>query len=108
MEKLTAQNLKNLKHGDIVYQFKGINESKLHFVGKMPNNKNYLIFCQGEHLQFLYINPKTEQFKNDWYGSKLSIEEIGNIIILNIDYKIQYYINQKKLIKEIYVNKVES
>ena len=107
MEKLTAQDLTELKHGDTVYQFKGIQERKLHFVGKMPNCKNYLIFCEGEHLEFLYINEKTSEFKHDWYSSKLSSEDIGNIIISNIDAKIQSLIDDKENVKDIYFkNKV--
>lgn len=105
MKKLTAQDLKKLKHGDTVYQFKGIQERKLHFVGKMPNCENYLIFCEGEHLEFLYINEKTSEFKHNWYSSKLSSEEIGNIIIFNIDAKIEALVRDKKNVKNIYLNK---
>ena len=102
MKKLTAQDLRELKHGDTVYQFKGIQERKLHFVGKMPNCNNYLIFCEGEHLELLHISEKTGDFKYDWYSSKLSSEEIGEILILNIDKKIEDLKKDKENIKEIY------
>ena len=102
MKKLTANDLRDLKHGDCVFQFKGIQERKLHFVGLMPNCKNYLIFCEGEHLEFLYINEKTNEFKYDWYLETLSSEEIGKIIISKIDDKIQSLIEDKKNVKEIY------
>lgn len=102
MKKLTANDLRNLKHGDCVLQFKGIQERKLHFVGIMPNNPSYLIFCEGEHLEFLYINEKTNIFKYDWYFETLSGEEIGKIIISKIDEKIESLIEDKKNVKEIY------
>lgn len=103
MEKLTAQDLKELKHGDTVYQLKSTQEIKLHFVGKMPNNENYLIFCNGEHLEYLYINEKTNSFKHDWYSSKLSIKELGIIIISNIEKKIEELMKDKENVKDIYL-----
>ena len=102
MKKLTANDLRDLKHGDCVFQFKGIQERKLYFVGLMPNCKNYLIFCDGEHLEFLYINEKTNEFKYDWYFETLSSEEIGKIIISKIDDKIARLTQDKQNVKEIY------
>lgn len=102
MKKLTAQDLRELKHGDTVYQLKGVQERKLHFIGKMPNCHDYLIFGEGEHLEFLHISEKTGDFKYDWYSSKLSSEDIGEILILNIDKKIEDLKKDKENIKEIY------
>jgi len=107
MKKLTANDLRNLKHGDCVFQFKGIQERKLHFVGKMPNNKNYLIFCEGEHLEHLYIN-NVDNFKWDWYSESLSSEEIGLIIISKIDDKIKSLIDDKNNVREIYLKNSSS
>ena len=105
MKKLTANDLRNLKHGDCVFQFKGIQERKLHFVGMMPNNPCYLIFCEGEHLEFLYINKKTNEFKYDWYFESISSEEIGKIIISKIDEQIAKLKQDKQNVKEIYFEK---
>ena len=105
MKKLTANDLRNLKHGDCVFQFKGIQERRLHFVGKMPNCPSYLIFCRGEHLEHLYINEKTNNFNYEWYSGTLSSEELGKIIIAKIDEKIQSLIDDKENVKEIYFKK---
>lgn len=48
MKKLTSEDLRNLKHGDVVYRFKETYNKKLYFVGKDPENENALIFCDGE------------------------------------------------------------
>lgn len=80
MKKLTADDLRALKWGDKVYRFKGKDYRVLRFVGIMPGNKNYLIFCEGEYLEHLYISPKDNSFKWDWYP-EMEMPEIGKLLI---------------------------
>jgi hypothetical protein len=105
MEKLTAQDLMDLRHGDSVYQFKGIDSRRLHFVGKMPKNENYLIFCDGQHLEFLYIDEKTGVFKHDWYSPTIPKKEIAFVIISKIDMAIERLAQDRENVKDIYFKK---
>ena len=94
MNKLTVQDLRSLKPGDKVYKNSGLTFRTLHFVGNMqPNSPNYLIFCDGEHLEHLYISDKDDSFRGDWYNSKF----VGEI-------KIKHLKEQIESINNIYIN----
>lgn len=104
MKKLTSEDLRNLKHGDVVYRFKETYNKKLYFVGKDPKNENALIFCDGEYIERLYIN-KNGEFNYDWYDVSLTSEDTGDIILSYIDNEIVSLIKQKDYVKEIYFKK---
>lgn len=101
MKKLTYKDFNNLKHGDEVFRFRGIDYRKLSFVGTMPKNKNYLIFCEGEYLTFLYINTDGT-FKDNWFFTDTSLFEIGKELIKNCNLKIKSLKSDIKNIKDIY------
>lgn len=106
-KKLTAEQLQNLSYGDAVYKFQGVNCRKLRFVGKMPGNEAYLIFCEGEHLEHLYIHTdKTFNvqgvFRGDFYSGDLTSEDIGKLTIEYIDAKIEDLKRDRKYTEEIY------
>jgi len=98
MEKLTAEQLKALKHGDKVYRFDGHNFRRLYFVGLMPKSPDYLIFCDGEYLTHLYISSKDNTFRNEWYDGNYDSEFVGNQMIARLEKDIQN-------IREIYIEK---
>ncbi len=89
MKKMTADDLKNLKHGDRVYRWDGFNSRKLDFVGFMPRTERYLIFCDGEYLTHLYISPTDEKFYNEWYNGKYDPKFIGDLIINKLKAQIE-------------------
>jgi len=84
MEKLTANDLLSLKYGDKVYFRKGSYTITFRYVGRMPSSERYLIFSNGENLKHLYISPKDDSFRGEWYGGvfddkfiiKIRIEEL--------------------------------
>lgn len=81
MEKLTAETLKKLNHGDQVYRVSGLRIKSLKYVGRMPGSpEKYLIFCDGEYLTHLYIG-KDGEFKDDFYKGEYDSEFMGNILI---------------------------
>jgi len=99
MEKLTAEQLKALKHGDKVYRFDGRYFRRLYFVALMPNSPDYLIFCDGEYLTHLYISSKDNTFRDEWYdGSNYDSEFVVDQMIARLEKDIQS-------LKEIYIEK---
>jgi hypothetical protein len=102
MKKLNATDLRNLKHGDKVYQFKHYTERRLYFVGLMPRSSNYLIFCDGEHLEYLYVHTDGT-FKYDWYNGDITSKDIGEILLLKTDEEIKRLEKSKQSIKDIYI-----
>lgn len=97
MKKLEAKDLRNLKHGDIVYRFNNGDFRKLLFVSKMPKDDTYLIFCDGEYLTHLFINPKNDSFKYDWYTGEYDSNFVSNL-------KIDYLKGRIESIKRIYID----
>ena len=102
MKRLTSEDLNRLQYGDIVYKFKGVDYRKLHFVAKMPNDKSYLIFCEGEHLEHLYIHTDGT-FRGDFYSGEVTLEDLGKLLIENIDNKIEDLKRDRKYTEEIYI-----
>lgn len=66
---LKAEDFDDLVWGDTVWRSEGLEWRKLRFVGRMPGSpKEYFIFCDGEHLEHLYISTKSGRaFKGEWY-----------------------------------------
>lgn len=97
MRKLTAEDLRNLKVGEKVYRHSGRSFRKLHFVGIMqPADPNYLIFCEGEHLEHLYISRKDDSFRDDWYGGEYDSKFVGELKIKQLEREIES-------VKQIYI-----
>lgn len=102
MKKLTAEDLHNLKHGDEVYRFINSNGfRRLLFVSKMPKDANYLIFCDGEYLTHLYINPKDNSFRDDWYSGEYNERFEGELMIKYLEEKVES-------LKRIYLSETET
>lgn len=78
MEKLNEEQLRNLKWGDKVYKFDRDSFRGLYFVGKMPKGENYLIFCDGEYITYLYIS-KDGSFQNEWYAGEYDSKFVGEL-----------------------------
>lgn len=97
MKKLTAEDLRNLNPGEKVYRQSGRNFRKLYFVGIMqPADPNYLIFCDGEHLEHLYISRKDNSFHDNWYGGEYDRIFVGELKIKQLEKEIES-------VKEIYI-----
>lgn len=97
MKKLTAEDLRNLKIGTKVYRCTGRGFRGLHFVGIMqPADPNYLIFCDGEHLEHLYISRKDDSFHDTWYGGEYDSKFVGELKIKQLEREIES-------VKEIYI-----
>lgn len=80
MEQLTADQLKELKHGDKVYRFEDGMFRKLYYVARIPKCENYLIFCDGTYLTYLFINSNNN-FIGAWYGGKYDSEKVKKIMV---------------------------
>lgn len=93
MEKMTLEDFADLKHGDTVFKDDGASIRSLRFVGIMPDNINYLIFCRGEYLTYLYL-PK---YANNWWIGEYNPKFIGKLLIARLNAKI-------RSIKAIYFN----
>lgn len=97
MKQLTAEDLKSLKIGEKVYRCSGRSFRKLYFVGIMqPADPNYLIFCDGEHLEHLYISRKDDSFYDDWYGGEYDRIFVGELKIKQLEKEIES-------VKQIYI-----
>lgn len=94
MKKLTAEDIRALQHGDVVYRWDGTTFRKLSFVAPMPNVDRYFIFCNGTYLTYLYIST-ADNFTDDWYGGKYDSTFVGNLKIEALESRI-------KSIKKIY------
>jgi len=89
MKKLTAEDLFALEHGDRVLRFNGTKHRRLTYVGRMPRSKNYLIFCDGQHLEHLYISTKDNTFYSEWYGGEYDGKFVGNLLVEKYKKKIE-------------------
>lgn len=96
MKKLEAEDLFALQHGDRVHRLDGTKFKRLTYVARMPRTKNYLIFCEGEYLTHLYINPKDNSFYCEWYGGEYDAKFLGKILIEKLKKEI-------KAIEDIYL-----
>ena len=97
MKELNVEDFKNLKHGDRVYRFMNFQCRYLDFVGFMPRNECYLIFCDGEYLTYLYISKKDNSFRGKWYSGQYDAKLVGNLLR-------QQYLDEIKIIEEVYLN----
>ena len=95
MKKLTAQDLQNLKPGEKVYRVSNAQTRRLEFVGPIPSCKNYLIFCDGEYLTYLYIRDNGD-FRDEWYGGEYDSKFLGLL-------RIEKLKEQIKSVNRIYV-----
>lgn len=83
MEKITAEQLLNLKYGDKIYLVNKSYADSFRYVGRMPSSERYLIFSCGETLKHIYVN-EDGTFRGNWYIGewndefciKLRIEEL--------------------------------
>jgi hypothetical protein len=100
MTKMTADDLRALRHGDKVFYGSGYNLRSLRYVGRMPSSEeHYLIFCDGEFLMHLYIGHD-HTFRGDWYVGEYDSEFAGN-------YKKDWHLQQIESIERIYLKKDE-
>lgn len=91
IKKLTANDLRSLKYGDKVYRNDGgVIYRTLTFVALMPRSPNYLIFCDGEYLTHLHINPDNDRFAGTWYDADLTIDEMDQLSIEYYQDKIDF------------------
>lgn len=81
MKKLTADRLRNLKHGDTAIRWNGVSFRELRFVGLMPSCSNYLIFSDGEYLTHLYIDEKDNSFNADWYSGEYDSNLVAELML---------------------------
>lgn len=88
MKKLDSKQLKSLNWGDKVYRFDRWDFRKLYFVGKMPRSENYLIFCDGDYLTYLYIN-KDDSFSYDWYSGEYDSKFVGELKLKELKSRIE-------------------
>jgi hypothetical protein len=105
MNKLTAQDLRDLKPGEKVYRVTNDQTRRLEFVGPIPSCKNYLIFCDGEYLTYLYISDMGE-FRDEWYGGEYDSKFLGLLRIEKLKKEIKsvnrIYVMSDKEFKESY------
>jgi hypothetical protein len=98
MTKMTADDLRRLRHGDRVHYGNGSNIRSLQYVGRMPRSEeHYLIFSEGEFLMHLYIGHD-DKFRGDWFMGKYDSEFVGN-------YLKDWHLERIKGIDEIYLKK---
>ncbi len=89
MKKMTHNDLLSLSHGDSVVKVSGIRHRGLKYVGRMPGaDDRYLIFCDGEHTEHLYIS-KDGTFYHDWYSGEYDREFLGKLLIQAHQKKIE-------------------
>lgn len=96
MKQMILEEFKRLKHGDIVHKIYGYKCRSLTFVGIHPNNDNYIIFCDGEYTESLYLFKGLE----GWYIGEYDEKFIGNILT-------KIFKREIKSIKKIYLKKEE-
>lgn len=96
MKELSVDDLRSLKWGDKVYRISGGNHRGLRFVGFMPGSPCYLIFCDGEYLEHLYINEKDNSFRGKFYGGEYNSKFIGELLK-------EYYLGRVDDIERIYI-----
>jgi hypothetical protein len=87
MNKMRAEDLRGLKHGDKIYRNSGFEFIGLDFVGFMPRNEGYLIFCKGEYLTHLYIGTD-DIFRGDWYSGEYDSKFVGKLRIEYLEDRI--------------------
>jgi len=98
MTKMTADDLRRLRHGDRVHYGNGSSMRGLRYVGRMPSSEeHYLIFCKGEFLTHLYIGHD-HTFRGDWFMGKYESEFAGN-------YEKDWHLQQIESIERIYLKK---
>jgi len=98
MTKMTADDLRRLRHGDTVFYGNGSTLRSLRYVGRMPSGEaHYLIFSDGEFLKHLYLG-RDGSFHDDWFMGAYDNEFVGNYIIENYQKKIES-------IRKIYLEK---
>ena len=73
MEKITAEQLLNLKYGDTIYLVSKSYADNYRYVGRMPSSERYLILSHGETLKHIYVN-KDGTFRGNWYIGEWSDE----------------------------------
>jgi hypothetical protein len=97
MQKLTANDLLNLKYGDTITQVKNNGyASQYRYVGRMPSSpNNYLILSAGEKLIHIYI-PSTgilKEVDDCWYGGDFDVNFTDKLMI-------EYHEKQIELLKK--------
>ena len=97
MKKLTPEQLLELVWGNVVWKFDGYNMRKLYFVGKDPRSERSLIFCDGSHIERVYVDKDTSRFTGKIYEGPWDSKFHGELMI-------QYHQEQIKVVKEIYID----
>jgi hypothetical protein len=98
MTKMTADDLRRLRHGDKVFYGNGASMRGLHYVGRMPTSEeHYLLFCDGQYLTHLYVH-NDNTFNGDWFMGKYDSEFVGN-------YMKDYYLKRIDSVDRIYLKK---
>lgn len=88
MKELTAEDIRTLQHGDVVYRWDCTHFRKLRFVGPMPGSTKHFIFCDGEYLTYLFIS-KDDNFANEWYSGEYDSKFVGNLKLAELNRKIE-------------------
>lgn len=84
MKEMTAEDLFGLKYGDVVTRWSGgFSEGafkELTYVGRIPKSERYLIFCSGDSLTSLYINPNGT-FYHTWFSGEYDFNFVAELLI---------------------------
>lgn len=80
MQKITTEQLLNLKYGDTIYLVSKSYVDNYRYVGRMPSSQRYLIFSYGETLKYIYVN-KDGTFRGNWY---IGVPDVSFCIELRI------------------------
>lgn len=101
MKKLTAEEIKNLKPGTKVSRFCRGSFKTLVFVGPNPTSENLFVFTTGDHVENLFISPRTGDFQYDWYleGERNCLFSLKTIV--------GYYESKIRSVKKFYAEDVD-
>ncbi len=78
---MSVDDLRALKPGDRVYRQDSDNFRGLDFIGFMPRNPQYLMFCKGQYQTYLFISDKDNTFSGKWYKGEYDSGFVGDVII---------------------------
>ena len=96
---MTAEDLKSLQYGEKVHKFSDGKLRRFHFVGLMPDCKNYLIFSDGECLTHLHISDNDGTFRDSWYSGEYKSDFVGYLMI-------DYHQKRIESIRKVYLKEV--
>lgn len=83
MKKLTAEELLCLEIGQRVELVRGTHHRSLYFAGKNPTSENALIFCNGSHIEQVYVY-KDKQPTDSWFIGEIDYTMIGKGLLNNV------------------------